>query len=123
MKNTDTHLHGDEIEYNETVIEYLPDQPDAFRIAALFHQKAFDGDSLLRKPNILVSVILPDDAEAFDFIRDGDLDGLIESLNSKRTRLSDRDRKGRCLLNVSIIETGMLQREDPELTSTAYNTF
>ena len=76
---------------------------DAARIAMAFRQNMFYTGSFLRSPILSVSVLLPEDAEPFQLIEAGDLKGLIKSLSLKRSRLSDRDLEGRCLLNVSIL--------------------
>ncbi len=84
-------------------IAFLSKTSNAARIAMAFQQNMFYTGSFLRNPILSVSVLLPEDAEPFQLIEAGDLKGLMKSLSLKRSRLSDRDLKGRCLLNVSIL--------------------
>ena len=80
----------------------MSDKSNAARIALSFQQNMSYTGSFLRKPILTVSVLLPEDAEPFQLIEAGDLKGLIKSLSLKKTRLTDRDLRGRCLLNVSM---------------------
>ena len=89
----------------EATIAFVSDGSDAARIAMAFRQDMFYTGSFLRKPILSVSVLLPEDAEPFKLIRAGDLIGLIKSLSLKKSRLTDRDLDGRCLLNVSTTRT------------------
>ena len=79
----------------------MSDMSNAARIAVTFQQNMLYTGSFLRKPILSVSVLLPEDAEPFKLIQAGDLTGLIKSLSLKKSRLTDRDLDGRCLLNVS----------------------
>lgn len=81
----------------------MSDMSNAARIAVTFQQNMSYTGSFLRKPILSVSVLLPEDAEPFQLIEAGDLKGLLKSLSLKKSRLTDRDVQGRCLLNVSIL--------------------
>ncbi|KAG8526650.1 uncharacterized protein KY384_008079 [Bacidia gigantensis] len=107
--------NNNDIEYRDIRAEFLSREPNNILVTALIQQRITSSENILTKPNIVVSMTLPDDAEAFELIKAGNLDGLIESLNSKRTRLTDRDLEGRCLLNVSTAKDG----EDVENSSKA----
>ena len=87
----------------EATIALVSDMSNAARIAVTFQQNMSYTGSFLRKPIVSVSVLLPEDAEPFQLIEAGDLKGLIKSLSLKKSRLTDRDVHGRCLLNVSIL--------------------
>ena len=81
----------------------MSDMSNTARIAVTFQQNISYTGSFLRKSILSVSVLLPEDAEPFKLIAAGDLKGLIKSLSLKTSRLTDRDVRGRCLLNVSIL--------------------
>ena len=87
----------------EATIAFMSDLSNATRIAVTFQQNMSYTGSFLRKPILSVSVVLPEDAEPFELIQAGDLQGLMKSLSVKKSRLTDRDVRGRCLLNVSIL--------------------
>ena len=87
----------------EATIAFVSDLSNAARIAVIFQQNMSYTGSFLRKPILSVSVMLPEDAEPFQLIEAGDLKGLSKSLSLKKSRLTDRDVHGRCLLNVSIL--------------------
>ena len=87
----------------EATIAFMSDMSNAARIAVTFQQNMSYTGSFLRKPILSVSVVLSEDAEPFKLIQAGDLKGLIKSLSLKKSRLTDRDVRGRCLLNVSIL--------------------
>ena len=81
----------------------MSDKSNAARIAVTFQQNMSYAGSFLRKPILSVSALLPEYAEPFQLIKAGDLKGLLKSLSLKKSRLTDRDVRGRCLLNVSIL--------------------
>ena len=97
--------HNETLESLEATIAFVPDMSEAARIAVAFRQDTFYTGSFLRNPILSVSVLLPEDAEPFKLIQAGDLTGLIKSLSLRKSRLTDRDLNGRCLLNVSTIRT------------------
>ena len=105
LQNSEQNSQNEIREILETSIAFLPNKPHAIRIAVAFQQETFYTGSFLKNPVLSVSVLLPDDSEAFHLIETGDLIGLIKSLTLKNTRLTDRDFDGRCLLNASIFET------------------
>ena len=86
----------------------MSDMSTAARIAVTFQQNMSYTGSFLRKPILSVSVLLPEDAEPFELIKAGDLEGLLRSLFLKKSRLTDRDVRGRCLLNVSTQTTRLV---------------
>ena len=95
--------HNETLGSLEATIAFMSDMSNASRIAITFQQNMSYTGTFLRKPILSVSVILPEDAEPFQLIQAGDLEGLIKSLSLKKSRLTDRDVHGRCLLNVSIL--------------------
>ncbi|KAK0509564.1 hypothetical protein JMJ35_007958 [Cladonia borealis] len=86
----------------EATIAFMSNKSNAARIAVTFQQNMSYTGSFLRKPILSVSVLLPEDAEPFQLIKAGDLEGLKKSLSLKTSRLTDRDVGGRCLLNYAI---------------------
>ena len=55
-------------------------------------------------PSILLSPVLPKDAEVFCAVRNGNLDALKRLLVDRKATLSTRDQDGRCLLNVCSLQ-------------------
>ena len=70
------------------------------QVAVAFQQQILHHGSYLAKPVLSVSALVPRDSKVFQLIEAGDLEGLVKSLSLKETRLTDRDRNGRCLLNI-----------------------
>lgn len=65
------------------------------------HQRAIANGYLSLCPSISVGMILPDDSEIFDIVREGDMDGLLSLLSQGEASLRDRNSFGTPLLHVS----------------------
>ena len=102
-QNSAEDLQNETLGSLEATIAFMSDKSTAARIAVTFQQTMSYAGYFLRKPIASVSVLLPENAEPFGLIEAGDLKGLIRSLSLKKSRLTDRDVHGRCLLNVSIL--------------------
>ena len=86
----------------EASFTFLPNNAQNPWISVDFKQSMSYEGSFLRRPALSVSAILPRDSEVFRLVKEGDLNGLVQSLSSRKAFLTDRDIDGRCLLNVSI---------------------
>ena len=89
----------------EASFSFLPKNFQHPWIAVKVQQMNSYAGTFLKKPALSVSALLPFDAKPFLLIEEGDLDGLIRSLSLREAFLTDRDLRGRSLLNVSIICT------------------
>ena len=65
-----------------------------------FVQEMYAGHSLTAGPILSVSHVLPEDAEVFRVIEDGNLQDLELLLDERKAMFSTRDPDGRCLLHV-----------------------
>lgn len=104
MNDPDDHedLNREVIEVFEGDMIFLPNSVPNTRISVSFQQRLTHQGSLLGKPTISFSAILPDNSEVFLRIKDGDLEGLLQLLAQGAASLTDRDPEGRSLLNVRI---------------------
>lgn len=80
---------------------YVPRSPSKAHIAFALSQRTFFEGCSLKTPVLAVSAMIPDDSEVFRVIKNGELDRLMKMLTLRQASLTDRDTKGRCLLNVS----------------------
>ncbi|KAI9703762.1 MAG: hypothetical protein M1836_007532 [Candelina mexicana] len=86
----------------EASISFVPNAPQTTQIAVLFQQKMLSGDSVFKKPILSISALLPNNSEVFRLIEAGDLDSLIKKLSLREFSLTDRDIRGRSLLNHAV---------------------
>ncbi|KAL8823587.1 MAG: hypothetical protein Q9191_005720 [Dirinaria sp. TL-2023a] len=91
-----------ESETLEASITFVPNSSQTAQIVVTFQQRLSYQGSFLRRPTLSVSALLPEDSNVFWLIKRGDLHGLMKALNLRKAYLSDRDVKGRCLLNDSL---------------------
>ena len=89
------------LEMLEASFIFMPIPPQTTRIEVTFQQRMSYQGSFLRKPIVSFSALLPDDSKVFQLAENGDLEGLMSLLTRRKASLTDRDSKGRCLLNVS----------------------
>jgi hypothetical protein len=89
------------IELWDAHFAFSPNGTRMAQVAIAFQQQMLHHGSLLKKPILTISALLPKDSNVFQLIKSGDLEGLIKSLSLREARLTDRDSFGRCLLNVS----------------------
>ena len=73
-------------------------------ITVSFMEQLYQEHSVRIGPTIVVSPILPLDAEVFSVVKQGDVDALRRLLAEGQATLSTRDQYGRCLLNVRYIQ-------------------
>jgi hypothetical protein len=76
-----------------------------YKIAASFLQNSLHEGSYSLAPRISFCAIIPSGSEVFRRIEHGDLNGLINLLESNLASLKDCDPEGRSLLNVRLFET------------------
>lgn len=100
VKNPET----DELEIIEGSIIFLAHAPKTTQIAITFQQRNLYEGSILRKPVLSFSALLPKDSKVFSLIESGDLNSLMKMFILREACLSDRDLDGRSLLNVSIVK-------------------
>ena len=93
------------IEFSEASFVFQQISPQSKRVSVMFQRSLTYAGSFLTKPILSVSALLPSDSKVFRLIEAGDLEGLMKSLSLREVRLTDRDDRGRCLLNVSTLPT------------------
>lgn len=89
------------IEVFESVLMFLPNTVPNSSFSISFLQRSTSEGSLLGKPIISFSATLPNNSKVFERIKDGDMKGLLKMFEEGTAALTDRDAKGRSLLNVS----------------------
>lgn len=82
-------------------LSVLSEQANEIGILLSFCHQAFASHSVSIAPAITYSRALPEDSTIFNVVRAGDLGELQKMLRDREAFLSDRDTRGRCLLNVS----------------------
>ena len=72
------------------------------KIRAFFTQKVATSGSFSFLPTISFHAVIPDDSKVFQFVREGNLEGLVGLLKDGLASLTDCDTQGRSLLWVKL---------------------
>ncbi len=96
----DENMRNETIEVFEGNVTFIPNSVPSTSVSVSFQQRLTHEGSLLGKPTISFSATLPDNSEVFLRVRNGDMEGLVKLLAEGAASLTDRDSKGRSLLNV-----------------------
>ena len=100
--NDNTDISADETsESFDVSVIYVPRNPSKAYVAFALSQRTFLEGCSFRNPVLSVSAMIPDHSEVFRVVKNGELDRLMKMLTLRQAPLTDRDTKGRCLLNVS----------------------
>ena len=112
----------EELQSFDVSVIYVPKTPQKAHIAFALSQRTLLEGCSLKTPILSVSALLPDDSKVFQVIKNGELDQLMKMLSLREVSLSDRDTKGRCLLNVSSGSNIVIWKGSKSLTTTARNS-
>ena len=91
---------SDDLEALEASLTFVPNASQTAQVVVTFQQSMLYEGSLLKRPILCVSAMLREDSKVFQSIENGNLIELIKLLSGREAHLSDRDYRGRSLLNV-----------------------